>query len=185
MDEIEVSDVDITMQASNMFNDILDKVRNSSLNFNIQMSPFTATISLKKLLAKDRSGAYIQPTFSYSMAPTPDKNLEMYMIKSENIKLRNEVNYLKESNQKLTSELDVIKRNIQGIEIDNEKKAKAAAKELAVKIDLVNEISKTNKNLIKEKSDILKDLQKLNDEMVNSKKDYIALENANKNDHKK
>ena len=46
------------------------------------------------------------------MAPTPDKNLEMYMLKSENIELQNEVNYLKESNQKLTSELNVIKKNI-------------------------------------------------------------------------
>ena len=42
--------------ASNTFDFILEQIKNSSLNFQIQLSPFSAYISLKKSLVKDRSG---------------------------------------------------------------------------------------------------------------------------------
>ena len=48
---------DGTMAASNIFDLILSQVQHSCLNFQIQVSPFSAVISLKKSLAKDQSGA--------------------------------------------------------------------------------------------------------------------------------
>ena len=42
--------------ASNTFDFILEQIKNSSLNFQLQLSPFSAYISLKKSLVKDKNG---------------------------------------------------------------------------------------------------------------------------------
>ena len=44
------------MLASNTFDFILEQIKKSSLNFQIQLSPFSAYISLKKSLVTDKSG---------------------------------------------------------------------------------------------------------------------------------
>ena len=45
---------------------MLDTVRSSNLNFHIQLSPFSAIISLKKSLIKDKVGNYVLPQFTVS-----------------------------------------------------------------------------------------------------------------------
>ena len=52
-------DSDLAMIANNNFEDILSTIRNSCLNYSIQVSPFSATISLRKTIIKDRAGAHI------------------------------------------------------------------------------------------------------------------------------
>ena len=47
------------MAASKAFNKILDCVKSSNLNFCLQLSPFSANISLKKTLVKDKAGFYL------------------------------------------------------------------------------------------------------------------------------
>ena len=50
------SDFNPAMLANNAFETLIDQVRNSNLNFQLQMSPFSAQISLKKSLVIDQSG---------------------------------------------------------------------------------------------------------------------------------
>ena len=56
MDNHYDSDTNVTMLATKSFNHILEQIQTSCLNYQIQVSPFSAFISLKKSLIKDRSG---------------------------------------------------------------------------------------------------------------------------------
>ena len=58
------SDLHETMGADTIFNGLIDMIRNSCLNYQVQMSPFSAVISIKKSFIKDRSGCSIIPTSS-------------------------------------------------------------------------------------------------------------------------
>ena len=55
------SDSSPTMAASKVFDQILECVKSSNLNFCLQLSPFSANISLKKTLVKDKYGTYLNP----------------------------------------------------------------------------------------------------------------------------
>ena len=55
------SDMNHAMLASTMFYKILDQIKSSNLNFQLSLSPFSAQISLKKSLVKDRSGSFLLP----------------------------------------------------------------------------------------------------------------------------
>ena len=61
MDPFQNSDSDSKMVATRTFEDILEHVRSSNLNFHLQQSPFAAQISLKKSLVKDRAGVLVTP----------------------------------------------------------------------------------------------------------------------------
>ena len=56
------SDSDPTMIANHQFNEIMNQIQNSGLNFQLQISPFGAVISLKKSLVKDKKGSFILPS---------------------------------------------------------------------------------------------------------------------------
>ena len=73
-----------TMIANKIFNDILKQIQDSGLNFQLQVSPFGAMISLKKSLVKDEKGNIINPSSSLisgilynkeNMADLPTKNV--------------------------------------------------------------------------------------------------------------
>ena len=55
------TDSDATMIATKSFSSIIDKVQSSGLNFSLQMSPFSALISVRKTLVRDKHGSYIIP----------------------------------------------------------------------------------------------------------------------------
>ena len=55
------SDFNPTMAASKAFDQILEYVKSSNLNFCLQLSPFSANISIKKTLTKDKSGVHLNP----------------------------------------------------------------------------------------------------------------------------
>ena len=55
------SDMHPAMLASTTFYKILDLIKSSNLNFQLSLSPFSAQISLKKSLVKDRSGMFLLP----------------------------------------------------------------------------------------------------------------------------
>ena len=59
---------DYTMIASQIFDKIVNSIRDSGLNFSLQMSPFAATISLKKSLVKDKFGRFVTPSQSDSIS---------------------------------------------------------------------------------------------------------------------
>ena len=62
-----------TMLAAKTFNEVLDGIQKSNLNFQLHVSPFTAKISLKKSLVKDRTGSFLlpPPTVQPSTLPQP------------------------------------------------------------------------------------------------------------------
>ena len=56
-----ITDSELTMATSNAFYNILQLVQNSSLNYQLQISPFSAIISLKKSPIKDKFGNPVVP----------------------------------------------------------------------------------------------------------------------------
>ena len=113
-DRSEDSDKNLTMHATKIFNEILDKVKMSNLNFCIQMSPFSANISLKKSFIKDKSGAYILPSTATYLGHNNDQQYEI--IWSQNQKLLMEINELKSVNKKLAEDLAVVKKELDSLE---------------------------------------------------------------------
>ena len=67
MNPLENINSDMEMSASKTFEVIIDQIKSSNLNFHIQQSPFSAVISLKKTLIKDRSGFTLKPPTSSSV----------------------------------------------------------------------------------------------------------------------
>jgi hypothetical protein len=61
MPQNRISDLDTAMFAKRSFDSILEQVQASNLNFQLQISPFSATISLKKTLIKDKLGNLLLP----------------------------------------------------------------------------------------------------------------------------
>ena len=57
MHQLNSSDVNPTMVASRTFDSILEQIQASNLNFQLQISPFSASILLKRSPIKDKSGA--------------------------------------------------------------------------------------------------------------------------------
>ena len=67
--EITDSDQNSTMMASNTFDRLLREIQASNLNFHLQVSPFSAQISLKKTLVRDRDGTYRHPVLPSISSP--------------------------------------------------------------------------------------------------------------------
>ena len=117
------------MLADQTFKNIIDGIQNSNLNFQLQVSPFSAFISLKKSLVKDKSGSYLQPP-SQATAPTlPSQDLANLLLrikelesdlliernnhcdvlnkyKDESVKLVKENKALKQENKSLSAKLE-------------------------------------------------------------------------------
>ena len=74
MEGKQFSDRNQSKMASKIFNDVLNTVQSSNLNFCLQISPFAANISLKKYFLKDKSGNVLVPDHAYT-ATTFDKNI--------------------------------------------------------------------------------------------------------------
>ena len=68
------SDNTPAMLASKAFETIIDNIRDSTLNFQLQMSPFSALISLKKTLVTEKSGVSRLPPAVHALISTPDTN---------------------------------------------------------------------------------------------------------------
>ena len=62
MNDYTDSDTNVKMLTTKSFDYILEQIQTSSLNYQIQISPFSALISLKKSLIKDKSGRPCLPT---------------------------------------------------------------------------------------------------------------------------
>ena len=65
----------ISMLAADSFNNILKHVQNSSLNYYLQSSPFSALISIKKYFMKYINGEPIIPIASEVKICSPDKDI--------------------------------------------------------------------------------------------------------------
>ena len=80
-------DLNIASEATT-FDNILEQIQKSNLNFHLQRSPFSAVISLKKTLIRDKSGVSLLP---------PTSNSEPFeKVSFENQALRKKISKLTE-----------------------------------------------------------------------------------------
>ena len=118
MDENSVSDCDPTMLAKQVFNDILEGIQMSNLNYQLQLTPFSALVSLKKSFVKDKSGKFL----------FPNKNvINGEYLQYENCQLMNQIDSL---NQKLQEMHTRSKNDAETIRILGLKAANAEASAL-------------------------------------------------------
>ena len=64
MDQHSFSDQDPTMVAKQTFQQIIEQIQVSNLNFQLELSSFSARISLRKSLVKDKFGNFLFPQTS-------------------------------------------------------------------------------------------------------------------------
>ena len=84
---------DPTMIASNLFNKLVNDVRNSGLNFRMELTPFGAKISLKKSLMKNQDGNIVIPGPSPNAeAFVEDTCLKNTLLERQIVSLKLEMN---------------------------------------------------------------------------------------------
>ena len=91
------SDFDPTMAACEAFETVLNCVKTSNLNFCIQLSPFSANISVKKTLVKDKAGFYLSPTVTDSSSS---------VLQNQNVGLIKKLSELESTNEVLKLSLE-------------------------------------------------------------------------------
>ena len=140
MEEITSSDLKTnpTMQAAESFNHILKQVQTSCLNFHLQISPFSAVISIKKSFIRDKSGDIVLPppilhhTQNQKFEELVAKNLQLEASKQLEDELRAkldaaevEVSRLKKEAEeviiKKNEEVNILKKAMKASKEDNEK----------------------------------------------------------------
>ena len=149
-----------TMLACESVDTILEHVRNCGLNFQIQVSPFSAIISLKKSLVKDKSGNLLLPPYRYgtreSTRELVDKNIELTKMHEKVVsdyekacelvkyleKTRNEVKVKHEeatntNEEQLKSEIETLKSTLKNhnSEIGNLQAALKTCKNVSEKLN--------------------------------------------------
>ena len=130
MQELINSDLDLTMLATKSFHHIIDEVQSSCLNYQLQISPFSAVISLKKSVLRDISGKPLLPT--KLKHDTCNANIENLVAK--NIELERELKCLLIKHEKVVDE-------------NNEKKMKFKVEEASS--FLIEELE-SEKNMLKD-----------------------------------
>ena len=83
------------MAANRIFDNILEQIQSSNLNFHLQVSPFSAVISLKKSLVKDRSGNFLLPPTSASPLKTSADDIAV--LAAKNLKLEKDMMILQKN----------------------------------------------------------------------------------------
>ena len=85
-------DSDLTMVVEKLFDDILLMIKNSKLNFQLQLSPYSAHISIKESFQKDRTGQLQVPSLESRDVMQLKHQHKQYKFKIEDIKMH-EKNY--------------------------------------------------------------------------------------------
>ena len=138
-------DTDVTMVTNKAFNKVLSCVQDSGLNFQIQMSPFSASISLKKSLVRNLVGSPVLPTIS---------------IMEDNIdKHERELQELRKSCEDIVQKLRIAYQTIEVLQIDVNNKNEINNNVFCSNVTSHNSTSLSRKNILdddlkKEKCDV-------------------------------
>ena len=91
MKENTDSDLNPTMLASNLFDNIINNIRSSNLNFQLQMSAFSAQITLKRSLVTEKTGVPRLPTTIHAVNNFYNTNpsSEITAFVAQNVQLEN------------------------------------------------------------------------------------------------
>ena len=151
------SDYNPTMVASFAFETIIDNIRNSNLNFQLQMSPFSAQISLKRSLVNDKAGI-----------PRLPSTIPAATFSKRNMQLEIELNNLKVENARVRDEFDEAQSRIKfleteverlSIKIENEDDNIANIENLQVEIKRLSTENIRYSELVKEQTEEIHDLK--------------------------
>ena len=124
----ELINSDINMLAANSFNSILNHIQNSSLNYQLQLSPFSALVSIKKSFIKDKSGQTVLPPECF-ITPAYKSELELRNESSRYEKLKQEFEELRSVHEELVLKLASASSNIQLLQTD-----------IREKVDIINDL---------------------------------------------
>ena len=117
MDQIRISDLDSTMAAKRTFDDLLEQIQASNLNFHLQLSPFSASISLKKSLIKDKFGNTLLPPCPLpSNEPNQLVEHEDSHLLAENDHLKQELVDLQKLQNSSTETIQIFEQKIANME---------------------------------------------------------------------
>ena len=103
-------DVAFANMAAKKFEDILNQIRSSSLNFHLKVTPFTAVIHLKKSITKDKTGNFLQQS-TFANGTNNDNGVDELMTK--NLALEQEISDLKISCLKTSESLAEIEKKLE------------------------------------------------------------------------
>ena len=128
-----------TMLADQAFNKILDNVQKSNLNFQLQVSPFSALISLKKSLVKDRSGSLLLPptpltTVQSPLPSSPTMNADLGELLAKIEELKSDLLSQKNNHEDASKKLKIYEENSNKLDKEN-KTLKQENKSLVGKLE--------------------------------------------------
>ena len=168
----KLADSDATMVATNSFNNILHVIQSSCLNYHIEVSPFSAVISLKKSVAKDKSGVPL---------------IDNYNTSDRSSAIEEELVILRKKHGQILNKLEEAKSTISALQ-DAVKDRENAFNELVAQHETLRKSTNTlgmvmNENRVnfeEEKLSIYKDHMKevkvWEKDLENAKKRHIMLE---------
>ena len=172
------------MLASRTFDDIIAHIQNSNLNFHLQLSPFSAVISMKKSLIKDKSGSFLLPTSSCT--PKSSQN-EIAALASKNLMLEDKVISLQKDLESAVDDCEATHSALRLLQTESKLKkessnreAKGAQfKEFAKKNEIINTLEFDNQQLREENNHLQISVENLNDniqtlEIANKKQKEIT-----------
>ena len=151
------SDQHLPTMAFCIFDNILQEIQLSNLNFQIQVSPFSALISLKKSFVKEKDGSL--------RLPTPPKSSSHQSSRSEtdlttrNEKLENDLNALRQKYEDVSEQYGEALTRIKSYEELTEKHFK---NEFTKKDDTIADLKRERNTLVRkinERDDTIKELQ--------------------------
>ena len=196
MEKITDSDTNSAMLASNVFNKIIDQIQSSNLNFHLQISPFSAKISLKKSLIRGKAGALLLPPDRIMLANKNDDGVEN--LAAKNVMLEEKLFLLENNYQQAVNdsakademinilECKVVKAEAHALEIYNDSQSeidtlKESNKALQTKI---NEYELEISDLKRVKGSALEASAKLNKDLNDYKLKFSTEKDALKKEHK-
>ena len=118
MEKITNSDyIHPRMLAAQAFDEILDGIQKSNLNYQMQISPFSAFISLKKSLTKDENGSLILPPVQPAIGADVVKLVTRIHDLESNLAVQ------KSNYDEVVNELEIAREKVRGLELTKNKVA--------------------------------------------------------------
>ena len=164
------------MAANRTFDRILDQIKNSNLNFHLQISPFSAVISLKKSPVKDRSGT---PILTPQANLPPSTVTEIAELASKNLQLEKDLFGLREDFAKCVDDHEDANNTIRSLENQLLMKQIKSETKAAVHFEQ-NEKNEVIENLTLEKEQLEKENRAYKSVIENQKLEIHDLAASNK-----
>ena len=173
MEQNRFSDLDPTMVAKRTFENIIEHIQTSNLNFQLNLSPFSASISLRKSLIRDKFGNILFPAissgFATSNVSTQDLEHQHSLLLDQIATLEEEVNGLKLSRQSSQDTVQILEQKISHSEASAYKCFEERKNEVAA-------LKKSVKSAELENDNLKKDLKSYNKLIKERDKEVYKLE---------